>query len=248
MTDLNPDVAQRRLSADQVEAFYHDEFVSDQVADFTALMPAGRPGGVVADVGGGCGFFARALSDAEGHRTRVIDMDPGSVKAARSLGVDAVIGDALGPEFKGDERIACFNLILHHLVGADESKTRALQVKALAAWRDQADAVFVNEYIYESFVGTVSGRIIYEITVNPVLSFIGRQAARVVPALKANTFGVGVRFRSHDEWLKLFGEAGWRATAVRLGKPEPIAKPLRGMLIKVIRRDSFRLEPVAGVP
>ena len=68
-----------------------------------------------------------------------------------------------------------------------------------------------------------------------------------MPALKANTFGVGVRFRSHREWLKLFEEAGWRTTAVRIGKPEPIARPLRGMLIKVIRRDSFRLEPLTSV-
>ena len=248
MADDAHTAAQRRLSTEQVEAFYHDEFVSDQVADFTELMPAPRSGAVVADVGGGCGFFARALTDARGLRTRVIDMDPGSVEASRELGVEAVIGDALAPQFKGDEQVACFNLILHHLVGADESKTRALQVKALAAWRAQADTVFVNEYIYESFVGTVSGRIIYEITVSPILSFIGRQAARVVPALKANTFGVGVRFRSHDEWLKLFEEAGWRATAVRIGKPETIARPLRGMLIKAIRRDSFRLEPVVSVP
>jgi hypothetical protein len=248
MTDFQPGTTQRRLSTEQVEAFYHDEFVSDQVADFTELMPVLRSGAVVADIGGGCGFFARALSDARGVRTRVIDMDPGSVNSSRELGVEAVIGDALAPKFKGDEQVACFNLILHHLVGVDEGKTRALQVKALAAWRAQADTVFVNEYIYESFVGTVSGRIIYEITVNPILSFIGRQAARVVPALKANTFGVGVRFRSHEEWLKLFQEAGWRATAVRIGKPEPIARPLRGMLIKAIRRDSFRLEPVVSVP
>jgi hypothetical protein len=247
MADDAQTVAQRRLSTEQVEAFYHDVFVAEQVADFTELMPPSRPDAVVADVGGGCGFFARALSDARGERTRVIDMDPGSVESSRALGVEAVIGDALAPQFKGDEQVACFNLILHHLVGADEGETRALQVKALAAWRAQADTVFVNEYIYESFVGTVSGRIIYEITVSPILSFIGRQAARLVPALKANTFGVGVRFRSHDEWLKLFEEAGWRATAVRIGKLEPIARPLRGMLIKAIRRDSFRLEPVANV-
>ncbi|MEY4241849.1 MAG: hypothetical protein RJA14_1545 [Pseudomonadota bacterium] len=174
-------------------------------------------------------------------------MDPGSVESSRALGVEAVIGDALAPQFKGDEQVACFNLILHHLVGTDEGKTRALQVKALGNWRAQADTVFVNEYIYESFVGSVSGRIIYEITVSPILSFIGRQAARVVPALKANTFGVGVRCRSHDEWLKLFEEAGWRATPVRIGKPEPIARPLRWMLTKAIRRDRFRLEPVVSL-
>ncbi len=37
-------------------------------------------------------------------------------------------------------------------------------------------------------------------------------------------------------------EAGWPTTAVRIGRPAPIARPLCGKLIKGIRRDSFRLE------
>jgi hypothetical protein len=235
---------QRRLANEQIEAFYHDEFVTDQVADFSRLVP--ESGGVITDVGGGCGFFARALSDVRGSRIRVLDMDEVSVESSRSLGVEAEVGDALNPHFRGDESVACFNLILHHLVGANERETRALQVKALAVWRGRAKTLFVNEYIYESLLGTSSGRLIYEITVSPVLSFIGRQAARLVPSIRANTFGVGVRFRSHDEWLALFEEAGWRAAAVSIGKPEPIARPLRAMLIKIIRRDSFRLEPLVA--
>ena len=31
----------------------------------------------------------------------------------------------------------------------------------------------------------------------------------VVPSLKANTFGVGVRFRAHGEWLRVFESAGY---------------------------------------
>lgn len=240
---------QRRLSTEQIEAFHHDVFVNDQVHDFATLMAdSGAETGVVADVGGGCGFFARALADARGHRTRVIDMDIASIEAALGAGVEAVIGDALAPEFRGDEKVACFNLILHHLIGAGERETRALQVQALRAWRGQARALFVNEYIYQSYVGSVSGALIFAITANPVLSWMGRQLARVVPAVKANTFGVGVRFRSHEEWLKLFHEAGYRVIDSRKGAPEPIAPPLRSLLIKTIRRDSFRLEPVVSVP
>lgn len=234
---------QRTLSTDQVAAFYHDQFVTDQVSDFLNLVTSSITSGVVADVGGGCGFFAKALNEARGDKTRVIDMDTASVHAARALGVEAVLGDALHPAFIGDERVASFNLILHHLIGANEVSTRALQVRALAAWRGRADTLFINEYIYESFIGNVSGRIIYEITSSRLLSFVGRQAARLVPALRANTFGVGVRFRSHQEWLLLFEEAGWRVAGVRIGTPEPVAAPLRSMLIKSIRRDSFRLEP-----
>lgn len=237
---------QRRLSTEQVEAFHHDEFVTDQVADFGALVSQGPGERVIVDVGGGCGFFARALAQDQGLRTRVVDMDPASVEAARRLGVDAEVGDALVPSFRGDEEVGCFNLILHHLVGPNEKATRALQVKALRAWKGQGRYVFVNEYIYESFVPRLSGRLIYEITANPALSFLCRQVARVIPAFRANTFGVGVRFRSHEEWLELFAEAGFKVAGVRIGAREPISKPLRVLLIRTIRRDSFCLEPATG--
>jgi hypothetical protein len=234
--------SQKLLSADQIEAFYHDEFVEDQVRDFVALVPSVSAVGVIVDVGGGCGFFARALSDATGVRARVIDMDPESVSACRALGVDAVQGDALRPEIRGDEEVVCFNLILHHLIASSERKTRALQQAALRPWTGRAKSLVVNEYIYESFVGNLSGRLIYWITNSAWLSWAGRQIARVVPAFKANTFGVGVRFRSHDEWRALFAEAGFDVMDARIGAPEPIAAPLRILLIKTIRRDSFRLE------
>lgn len=107
------------------------------------------------------------------------------------------------PSFRGDEEAACFNLILHHLVGADEKATRALPVKTISACHGRGRFVFMNEYIYQSFVGSLSGRLIYEVTANPVLSLLCRQVARVIPAFRANTFGVGVRFRSHEEWLEL---------------------------------------------
>ncbi len=146
-------LALRRLYTEQVEAFSQDEFVPKQVADVTALKPPSWTGSVVADVG--CGFFARALSDARGGRTRVIDMDPGFVEASRGLSVYAVIGDAL-PPINGDEQVAYFDLILHPLAGASESKARVPPVNALSAWRSRADTVFVNEYLYGSFVRTVS--------------------------------------------------------------------------------------------
>lgn len=238
--------AQRRLSTEQVETFYHQDFVGDQVRDFHTLMDGAARGGVVADVGGGCGFFARALSEAQGVRVRVIDMDPGSVEAAQHAGLESVVGDALQPEFQGDEKVTCFNLILHHLIASTEGETRALQIKALKAWRGRGGAVFVNEYIYESYLGTVSGALIYAITVNPILSWLAKSAARWIPAFRANTFGVGVRFRAHEEWLRLFAEAGFRVADVSIGAPEPISRPLRILLIKTIRRDSFRLESSLG--
>lgn len=233
--------AQARLSAEQIEAFHHTDFVEDQVRDFREMVgPSGDC--VVLDIGGGCGFFAKRLMDTAGYPVRVMELDPQSVEACRGQGVEACLGDALAPDIRGDERIVSFNLILHHLVGANEPATRALQLKALRAWHGKGVRLFVNEYIYQSFVGAVSPRLIYEITSSRILSWAGRIAGKLIPAFRANTFGVGVRFRSHEQWLDMFAEAGFRIEDMRIGEPEPISPPLRTLLIKTIRRDSFLLE------
>jgi hypothetical protein len=238
MDDVTP---QARLSAEQIEAFHHTDFVADQVRDFREMVrPSGE--GLVLDVGGGCGFFAKRLMETAGYPVRVMELDPQSVAACRTQGVEAFLGDALAPDIRGDERFVSFNLILHHLVGANEPASRALQLKALRVWHGKGVRIFVNEYIYESFVGAVSPRLIYEITSSKILSLAGRIAGNLIPAFRANTFGVGVRFRSHEEWLEIFAEAGFQIEDKRIGKREPIALPLRTLLIKTIRRDSFLLK------
>lgn len=234
---------QRTLSTDQTAAFYHDLFVEDQTSQFISLTDGLTPSGVVVDVGGGCGFFARRLRHLSGRELRVIDMDSSSIDACRSAGLTAERGDALAPSVVGDEDVVCFNLILHHLVNSSESGTRELQLQALKAWLGHANHVFVNEYIYESFVGNLSGWLIFQITSSKLLSSIGRVVARIVPSFRANTFGVGVRFRAHDEWRRLFAQAGYSVRQVALGQPEIVAPPLRLLLIRTIRRDSFLLTP-----
>lgn len=238
---------QIRLSDVQIAEFYHDDFVEDQTRDFVSLLGdadgAGGKDGVTIDVGGGCGFFARRLARLTGRRVRVLDMDAKSVDACRNNGVEAVQGDALDPVIAGDERIATFNLVLHHLVAGSERRTRMLQSRALSVWRSQVDHVFVNEYIYESYVRRLSGSLIFLITRSKLLSAVAGVIAKFVPALRANTFGVGVRFRSHDEWRELFESAGFSVEATVKGAPEHVALPLRLLLIKHIRRDSFRLMP-----
>lgn len=231
---------QAKLSSAQIEAFYHDDFLTDQVADFQELV--GNTGSeVVVDIGGGCGYFAHRLSKVAGYPARVVDMDPTSIESCRKIGVEGTIGDALTPPTRGDERVICFNLILHHLVGANERETRALQMRALQAWVGKGVRVFVNEYIYQSVVGQLSPRLIYEITSSKLLSAIARPVSALVPALRANTFGVGVRFRSHEDWLTLFAEAGFCVVDKRLGEEEEISLPRRALLIATIRRDSFLL-------
>lgn len=233
---------QKILNAEQVAAFYHDGFVQQQVAHFKTIpsrnLPANR---VVLDVGGGCGYFASAISKELNVPVRVIDMDPVSVNAAKELGIDAVVGDALFPNKYGDEGIACYNLILHHLVSGSEKDTLVLQGKAISVWRGNGEKVFVNEYIYESWFGDVSGWLIYQITKSSVLSALGRLVSKLLPSLRANTFGVGVRFRSNGEWRKIFTEIGFKVVDEIKGEKEFISLPRRLLLIKEIRRDSFLL-------
>lgn len=233
---------QQKLSPGQVAEFYHDEFVQDQARDFGELASP-LDNGVVVDIGGGVGYFAERIRAVFGYPVRVVDMDPESVAQCTARAVPAQLGDALAPPVSGDEGCVCFNLILHHLVGRGETRTRSLQIAALAAWNGGDAPVFVNEYIYESFVETVSGRLIYAITSSQLLSAMAGFAARFIPAFRANTFGVGVRFRAHAEWISLFRDAGFKVEAVRIGADEPVKLPLRLLLIKAIRRDSFILTP-----
>ncbi len=235
---------QKTLSSNQLEAFYHDDFVEDQVKDFVSLL--GAVGGVkagqsVIDIGGGVGYFARRLSHLTGARVTVLDSDAASVAACRAAGIDAVCGDALSSLSIGEAEIVCFNLILHHLVGQSEKVTLDLQRRALAVWHAQARFVFVHEYIYESYFNDISGWLIFQITKSKALSRIGRLVSRIVPAFRANTFSVGVRFRAHREWLKIFESVGYTVESKTNGRPDGVSLPLRSLLIKSIRRDSFLL-------
>jgi ubiquinone/menaquinone biosynthesis C-methylase UbiE len=234
---------QKVLNEKQIEAFHHDVFVEDQVKHFQKLLPA-APGNrlVIVDVGGGIGHFAFRLREVSGHEIRVLDLDPGSIELCRRRGVECRVGDALNPTFSGDEQVVTFNMILHHLVGGSERETREMQSRALCAWKPRGSRIFVNEYIYDSLVGNSSGRMIFEITRNKVLSWIGRAVSTVVPSMRANTFGVGVRFRALEEWRTLFEAAGFRVAGYVQGADEPIPWAQRLLLIKSVRRDSFLLE------
>lgn len=238
---------QRRLGTEQIELFHHDLFVETQLQHFNQICLPELRGlyGVVLDVGGGCGFFASAVSRQTGLPSRVVDADPVSVGKAREFGVEAQLGDALRPSPCGDESVVCFNLILHHLVAATEARTRELQTAALRGWSQAGVLVFVNEYIYESFLARgLSGRLIFEITSSRLLSSIARWFSRMMTSLRANTFGVGVRFREADEWRELFSAAGYRVVSSERGAEEPVSLPRRLLMIRSCRRDSFLLAPL----
>ena len=233
---------QRVLKTEQVEEFYHDIFVTTQVRDFVDFVAETKlPVKKVIDIGGGCGFFAGALAQKTGFDAQVVDMDPGSVAACHDRGVPAELGDALNPAQRGDEDVVSFNLILHHLVAASDSETEALQKRAVAVWQRKAKAVFVNEYIYDSYFGNASGWLIYRITSSRLLSALGEAVAKIVPSLRANTFGTGVRFRANQEWIDLFDGLGFKVAAYRRGSEENVSLARRMLMIKSCRRDSYLL-------
>ena len=235
-------IQQRVLKTEQVEEFYHDVFVTSQVRDFIELVDETKlPVKKVIDIGGGCGFFAHALVQKSGFNAQVVDTDPGSVAACHERGVPASLGDALNPTQLGDEDVVSFNLILHHLVAASGAETEALQRQAVAVWQSKAKAVFVNEYIYDSYIGNASGWLIYQITSSRLLSALGEVVAKFVPSLRANTFGTGVRFRASQEWIDLFGDLGFKVAAHRRGSEENVSLARRMLLIRSCRRDSYLL-------
>lgn len=235
---------QRKLSDEQAQAFRHDYFVGSQVRAYLVLVPAvvAAPRAVV-DIGGGVGSFAQALKEAANAHVRVLDADPACVRACEAKAVPATLGDAISPHIQGDEDVVCFNLILHHLVGDNERATRNLQLGALAAWRNQVRAVFVHESVYDSYLFGLSGRAIYFITGSAVLSLVARVVGKFVPSLKANTLGVGVRFRGQAEWIRIFSAAGYRVVRVVPGSEEGSPLTRRLLLIRSCRRDSFLLVP-----
>lgn len=232
------------LNRSQLDEFDFDGFVEYQFHALKTFIDRNdidlSPDDCIVDIGGGRGYFAKKISEIH-PRVKVYETDPKSIEHCRAIGVEAHLVDALDPVLAGDEKLVCFNLILHHLIGRNEVETARLQAAALTPWKQRF--VFVNEYCYQSFIDhTLSGRIIWAITSSRVLSAIGKIIGKVIPSLRANTFGIGVRFRSSQEWAAFFARAGFRVVGIVDGEVEPVSLARRLLLIKSIRRDSFLLQ------
>ena len=105
------------MSQDQTTDFYHDLFVENQVDDFIALSGFSITPYLdnIVDMGGGCGFFAKTLQKRIDQKVRVLDSDSQSTDFCNQEGIEATCGDALNPTIVGDEKLVCFNFILHSL-------------------------------------------------------------------------------------------------------------------------------------
>lgn len=235
---------QLKLSQDQVRVFNHTYFVNSQVEDFIFLTtPFISQFKFVLDIGGGYGHFALLLMSMTGLNVSVLDVDNHAIDACHEKGVRAFNDNAINPQHFEDIQIVSFNLVLHHLIGKNETQTNEIQTLAMSVWKNKVNYFFVNEYIYDSFLWDLSGKIIFFITKNKILSMACKLISIFIPSLKANTFGVGVRFRSHDEWRHFFYSNNFDVLSFRLGKPEKVSLARRFLLIKSIRRDSFLLKP-----
>jgi hypothetical protein len=248
MTNLES-VAQVTLGDAQIAAFNTDRNAAEQSARFVHFarrFSGVTPGRVVVDIGGGNGYFARDLNAATGWTVRVVDSDEKSIRGCLAIGVagvQAVRGDAIEPDILGDEDAVVFNLVLHHLVGRTESDTTVLQERSLAAWRERARFLMVSEISYDSFFFDITGKLIFLVTSSGLLSKVAAFVGRFVPSLRANTLGVGVRFRSKREWVSFFERCGYRVVEVVDGVPEALPFPLRFLFVKQIRSDYFLLVP-----
>ena len=109
------------------------------------------------------------------------------------------------------------------MAGDSEEVTRTHQSQALGDRNDRPVRIFVNEYIYDSWFLNAFGRSIYFVTKSKFLSQIGRLVSTIIPSLRANTFGVGVRFRSNSEWRILFDQIGFRVLGDLRWREEPVS-------------------------
>ena len=240
--DLPPN--QRKLDQHQLLEFNFDGFVETQFSALKNLIESNRvkfdPDDYILDIGGGYGYFALSAK-AMNPNVRVYETDLNALEYCRGSGVEARHVDATMPTVIGDEKLVCFNLILHHLIGKTERETKTLQESAIRAW--SRPYIFVHEYCYQSYFSTdLSARLIYVITSSSALSVIGKLISKFIPSLRANTFGVGVRFRSSPEWLRFFEKCGFEVLGVVRGLPEDVSLARRLLLIKSIRRDSYLIK------
>jgi hypothetical protein len=238
---------QRTLNAQQLGDFNYEGFAATQVDHYQQLFARNQIAicSSVLDIGGGSGYFAASLKEKVGGQVALIDSDLLAVSRAREAGLCATHGDALAIVPNG-EAVVCFNLILHHLVAETEESTRNLQLLALKRWNKSSAYVFVHEYIYESLVGDAAGRLIFEITKSSLLSRLSGAVGKFIPTLRANTSGVGVRFRSASRWRALFNEAGFSVVDEMPGSQEKVSLARRALFIRSIHRRSFLLK--TGIP
>lgn len=246
------EMEQKVLQRSALDAFDTPEGVVEQLRHFKECYGYDRSSPFsLLDVGGGAGYFVSALQEEfPAMRATILDIDESAVFKARGRGLAAEPGSILErlPEhIPGEFDVICFNLVLHHIVAGGARKTRELQMRALSLAGKRLSgngSVFVHEICYEGRIFPDStGAMIFQALSNPLFAGIARLAGRFVPSLRANTVGVGVRFRPSSGWVRLIEEAGGKSLKVRPGGTEGHSLSRRLLLnVREVRRCSFKAQ------
>jgi SAM-dependent methyltransferase len=209
---MSDSAATRQLAEDQLAAFDR-EFVTDVIWEaFASEVRKDFPDGIFSfiDLGGGNGVFAdRVLRNFPKSTGTVLDNAPSLLeknvpherKTVVLGGIEQI--ESLLPGRRFD--VVCFNWVLHHLVGSTHEASTKHQCKALqdaAGLLSPNGRISVIENFYDGWLfDALPGRVIFELTASKAL-------AGLIRSMGANTAGVGVCFRSRNDWHKTMSASG----------------------------------------
>ncbi len=106
----------------------------------------------------------------------------------------------------------------------------------------------MHEICYEGIVvPDSSALLIFQITSSRCISEALRFVGKIIPSLRANTAGIGVRFRPARGWADLASSLGLDLIGTCKGGPEGHSLLRRALLlIREVRRHSLALRPGNG--
>lgn len=161
------------------------------------------------DVGGGNGLFAdRVLANYPQSQGTVLDSSELLLsKNTKNTRKKIIRADALDLVNFGNYDIIFCNWVLHHLVktGSYTQTTKNLEIffdssrKVLSS----RGRLSIFEIDYNGFIDDLPGKSIFHLTSSKFI-------APLTSKLGANTAGVGVCFRSHNEWVRKIEKSGYK--------------------------------------
>lgn len=186
----------------------------------------GRPAWSMLDVGGGSGILCDYLHQRfPQSRATILDISSDLLDAnVRAPWKTMVKGSAteIASHFQhGSFDLVCLHYVLHHIVDGRYCSSGKQVQETLHQVRDALAPDGRLSLFEMSYIGwpvkSLSGRIIFELTSNPLLGILARKFG-------ANAGGVGVRFLPEAAWRDMLAGSGFRVLEVV--RAEPFRFPL----------------------
>jgi len=192
----------------------------------------------IIDIGGGAGYFAKALKDLQDKQEREITVLDSSSYDTWDEFADSVrfikgSADELTSLFESESVDYVFaNRVFHHFVRSSWRKSydgMAEIMKQIHAILRPDGYLCITDYFYNGwFHHSTSSRIIYALTslkVSPLVKIFRR--------LDAKTAGIGVCFPSKRMWMDLFKGSGFEIERLKEGRNQtfPLYQRL-GLMIR----------------